>query len=112
MEKIITHSKVIFLLIIDNWKAYSFPLFMAFYIPFLAWTFNELTFHVIFGSVFILLSCIMGMADRDFGKSLYCIVKAQEAVFSDKLAEQIAKNGNNSSQDITIHIKDDDVRMQ
>ena len=112
MKKVLVHSKVIFLLIIDNWKAYSFPLFMAFYIPILAWTFGELTFHVIFGSVFILLSCVMGMADRDFGKSLYCIVKAQEMAFSDKLAEELAKNGNKNTQDITIHIKDDDVRMQ
>lgn len=66
----------------ENWKSYSFPLFMSIYIPTLAFFFGQLTFFVAFGSIFIILSCIMGMVDRDVGQSFSVVIRAQQTAIT------------------------------
>jgi hypothetical protein len=83
--------KFLFLIVMDNWKDYILPLFMAFYIPALAYLFGELNFYIIILSVILLISCVMGMADKDIQNSLHKIVKVQNDLFTATLAKTIVE---------------------
>lgn len=81
----------VFIIIKENWKSYFLPICMSFYLPFLAYLFDDLNFYIVLSSFFTLATCFMGMVDKDIAKNFYDIIQSQQKVFTLELIEKIAQ---------------------
>jgi hypothetical protein len=101
----------VFIIIKENWKSYFLPICMSFYLPFLAYLFDDLNFYIVLSCFFTLASCFMGMVDRDIAKNYYEIIDSQQKVFTSELIDRIAQRKEqkeNFTEDPTVVIEIED----
>jgi hypothetical protein len=79
----------VFIIIKENWKSYFLPICMSFYLPFLAYLFNDLSLYIVLSCFFTLAACLMGMIDRDIAKNYYEIIQSQQRDILLPLIERI-----------------------
>jgi hypothetical protein len=72
--------KFFFMIFKDNYRDYLFPLFMAAYLSALSLWFGDFRLYDALYPLIIIITSVMGMADRDTAKSLSRILRLQAEI--------------------------------
>lgn len=82
------YAKVI---IKNNWQEFQVPIFLAFFIPFMAYLFGQLNIFVGFSSLWLLFTAWQGMVNQDVAVISQEYIRCQERTICELLYERFGR---------------------